>query len=357
MFLRDPDLFLSEAGEQVILDEIQYVPEILPYIKMKIDRERDKTGRFIMTGSCRFTLMKGMTESLAGRVGILELLPFSKQEIGKISDLKGKTESTLDNFTHACLTGSFPEVNTVSGIEPERWYGMYMATYLERDIRAVYNVGMLREFHRFIELLAARCSQVLNMNRLASDLGISVNTVKQWISVLEATRMIYVLEPYYRNLGKRITKSQKVYFLDSGLVSYLTGHKGKEHLLKGPMSGALFENYCIQETVKTFFNSGERPRLYYLRTHNRLEIDLIVERGMVLYPIEIKLSKTPNIKMASPIQRFKKLFGKLEIAEGRIVSLSEEEMKISRDVSVQTLDNYIKWLQGKNSIQAPERER
>ena len=344
MFLRDPELFFSEAGEKVILDEIQYVPEILPYIKMRIDRERDKRGSLIMTGSCRFTLMKRMTESLAGRVGILELLPFGKHEMGNVPELKEKTRSTLDNFVHACLKGSFPEVNTTPEIDPGRWYGMYMTTYLERDIRAVYDVGMLREFHRFIELLAARCSQILNMNSLASILGISINTVKQWISVLEATRMIYILEPYYRNLGKRITKSPKVYFLDSGLVCYLTGLKGKDHLLKGPMAGALFENYCIQETVKTYFNRGVRPRLYYVRTHNKLEIDLLVESGMVLYPVEIKSSKTPNARMASPIQRFKELFGKLQIAEGRIVSLSEKEMKVTRDVSVQVFDNYMNWL-------------
>jgi len=146
------------------------------------------------------------------------------------------------------------------------WYGSYIQTYLERDVRSLYNIGNLRDFQRFIQLLAARCAQVLNLSTFSRDLGVSVPTVKNWLSILEAGRIIYLLPPYHSNLGKRITKAPKLYFLDIGLVCYLTGIKDEDHLLKGPLSGALFENFCVQETVKMFFHQGRRPNLYFLRT-------------------------------------------------------------------------------------------
>jgi hypothetical protein len=155
------------------------------------------------------------------------------------------------------------------------------------------------------------------MSRIANDLGIAMNTVKDWISVLEASYIVYLLPPYYQNLGKRITKSLKVYFLDTGFVSYLVGLQDREHLLRGPMPGALFENYCIAETVKFFFNQGLRPTIYYLRTHNGLEIDLLIERENRLYPFEIKITKTLSLHYAKPIERFKRLFSKLNIGKGR----------------------------------------
>jgi hypothetical protein len=184
------------------------------------------------------------------------------------------------------------------------------------------------------------------MSSLANDLGIAVNTVKNWISVLEASYIIYLLPPYYQNLGKRITKSPKVYFLDTGLVSYLVGLRDREHLLKGPMAGALFENYCISETVKAFFSQGLRPSIYYLRTHNGLEIDLLIEREGVLYPFEIKLTKTLSLEYTRPIERFKRLFSKLNIGKGSIISLSDEEFSLTRDVFAKSLMGYLRWLKG-----------
>jgi predicted AAA+ superfamily ATPase len=340
--LSDPYLFLDTAGSKVIFDEIQYVPELLPYLKILIDKDRDNRGRFIITGSSQFNLMKNLTQTLAGRIGILVLLPFARGEKETITELKDKLSK--DIFVHSSLRGSFPEVTIHPEINANHWYAGYISTYLERDIRSLYNIGSLREFQRFLQLLAGRCAQILNLSSLANDLGVAVNTIKRWVSVLEASQIIYILPSYYQNLGKRIAKNPKVYFLDCGLVCYLTGLKDEEHLLKGPMAGAIFENYLLQETVKSFFNQGLIPNIFYLRTHNGLEIDLLIEKENILYPIEFKLSKTLNLAMTTPIEGFKRLFSKLNIAEGRIISLSEQEFPLSKEVLSQSINGYLKWL-------------
>ncbi len=239
--LTDPHLFLENLPDRVVFDEIQYAPQILSYLKINIDRRRQERGIYILTGSQQFSLMKGLTETLAGRVGVLTLLPFNYQEIQTV---QRKSEPL---FINACLRGSFPEIVAHPKIDASAWYSSYLTTYLERDIRSIYNIGSLREFQRFMQLLASRCSQILNLSNLANDLGVAVNTVKNWISVLEASQIIYLLSPYYQNMGKRISRNPKVYFLDCGLVCYLTGIATKGHLLNGPMAGALFENYCIRK--------------------------------------------------------------------------------------------------------------
>ena len=340
----DPELFLDNIKEPVIFDEIQYVPELLSYLKILIDKERNKRGRFILTGSQQFNLIKNLGDTLAGRIGLLTLLPFSKHEKEKIPFLKKKLKNTQKCFADACLRSSFPEISVHPKIGFESWYSSYLQTYLERDVRTVYNIGNLREFQKFLQLLATRCSQVLNLNSLAGDLGIAVNTIKKWISVLEASQIIYLLNPYYRNLGKRITKNPKVYFLDCALVCYLTGIRDARHLLNGPMAGALFENYVVQETVKSFLNHGKRPNIFYLRTHNDVEIDLIIEKNMRILPFEIKLSKTPNINMGKPIERFKKIFSKLNIMPGRIICLTDEDISLTRDIKAQSFNSYLNWL-------------
>ncbi len=342
--LSDPTLLLESAGPRIILDEVQYVPEILSHVKMLIDKDRTKRGRFILTGSSQFTLMRHLSETLAGRLGLLVLLPFSRVEQQQIPGVSRKLRTSQDHFIYACLRGSFPEVNVRSSMDATRWYGSYAATFLERDIRMLYDIGSLREFQRFMQLLASRCSQILNLSGLANDLGVAVNTVKRWISVLEANHMIYLLPPYYRNLGKRITKSPKVYFLDCGLVCYLVGIRDKEQLLRGPMAGALFENYVVQETVKAFCNRGLRGDLFYVKTHNGLEMDLMVQIGTSLYPFEIKLSRTVNVGMATPIERFMTLFAKLRSEPAKIISLYDEEMRLTKTVSVQSVSAYIDWL-------------
>jgi len=342
--ISDPRLFIENAGDKIIFDEIQYVPQILPYIKILVDRDRRRYGRFIVTGSQQFSLIKNLGDTLAGRIALLDLLPFSVFEKRKINFMKKELSDAQSSFLHACLRGSFPEVAIHRDMDPYIWYSSYFQTYLERDIHTVYNVGMLREFQQFLRLLASRCAQLLNLSSFASDLGVSVNTIKKWISVLEASRVIYTVPPYYRNLGKRIIKRAKVYFLDVGLVCYLTGLKSREHIMNGPMAGMLFENFVVQETVKRFFNKGMRPNLFYVRTHNDLEIDLIIEKNLRLYPFEVKITRTPNLGMAGPIERFKNIFSKLNIDRGRIVSLSESDYPLTKDVSVIGVDSYLKQL-------------
>ena len=344
MAISDPRLFLETCGEKIILDEIQYVPELLAYIKILIDNRRQKMGRFVITGSQQFNLIKNIGDTLAGRIALFDLLPFSIEEKGEGSFLSKILSSAEGCFIHSCLRGSFPEVTIQANIDARTWYGSYLQTYLERDIRTIYDVGILREFQQFLRLLAARTAQILNLSSLASDLGVSVNTIKKWLSILEASRIVYLLAPYYRNLGKRISKSPKIYFLDLGLTCYLTGISNKESLLGGPLSGALFENFIIQETLKYFFNRGISPNLFYLRTHNNLEIDLIIENNLELYPFEIKLTKTPNIRMADSIERCKKIFSKLKINTGRIISLAQNDINLTKNVSVMGLNSYLRYL-------------
>lgn len=344
--LSDPKLFLDNLGEKVIFDEIQYIPELLPYVKIFVDKNRNKTGIFILTGSQQFNLIKNLSETLAGRCVILNLLGFSRLERFKMATLKPKIQDVLRDFIYATLRGSFPEMVIYKNKDVKAWYASYIQTYLERDIRLIYDVGNIREFQIFIRLMASRCSQILNLTSIAQDTGIAVNTAKKWLSLLEASNIVYLLYPYYKNLGKRILKAPKVYFLDSGLVSYLTGIDTEKQLLNGPLSGALFENYCIQETIKCFYNRGIRGNVFYLRTHNGLEIDLIIEKSMKIYPLEIKLTKTPNLEMIKPIERFKKIFNRLNIQTGKIISLSQENVSLSKSIYLESFDKYLEWLRG-----------
>jgi predicted AAA+ superfamily ATPase len=343
--LSDPLFLLDSMGERAIIDEIQLAPQLLSYVKIKIDNNREKKGRYIFTGSQQFTMIKNLGDSLAGRIALLDLLPFTVAEKKAAVPLTG----TLEYYIHACLRGSYPEPVTDNSINIAAWYGSYVQTYLERDIRSLYNIGNLRDFQRFLQLIAGRCAQILNLSSFAKELGVSVPTLKNWLSILEASRIVYLLPPYYNNMGKRVTKAPKLYFLDCGLVCYLTGIKDKDHLIKGPMSGALFENFCIQETVKHFFNKGERAPLYYLRTNNGLEIDLLIEQAFkTLVPVEIKLQKTPHVSMGSNIVRFKEIFSDLVVTEGIIISLTDKSMPLQAGVSAIPFDDYLKRIAGEH---------
>jgi len=339
--IADPQLLLDSLGTKVIIDEIQLAPQILSYIKVRVDSRRAVKGQYVFTGSQQFSLIKNLGDSLAGRIGLYDLLPFSIDELGKAAPQKTVTES----FVHAALRGLYPELVTDAAIKSERWFGSYVQTYLERDVRSIYNIGNLRDFQRFMQLLAGRIGQLLNLSSFASDLGVSVSTIKSWLSILEAGRIIYLLPPYYNNLGKRVTKAPKAYFLDIGLVCYLTGIRDRTHLLQGPLSGPLFENFCIQETVKHYSNAGQRPPLYYLRTSNGLEADLLIERAhQELISVEIKISKTPAPAMAAPLIRLKKTFDKLPMRQSFLVSLSERSIQLATDVKAVPLDVFLQQL-------------
>ena len=329
----DPELFFEEYPAPLIIDEIQYAPELLPYIKMHVDRDQ-KRGQFLITGSQQFTLMRGLKESLAGRVALLDLLPMAIDEGPK----KRQT------YEFRGLNGSYPEIISVPGINPYRWYGSYVSAYIEKDIQTHFQIDKIAFFRDLLFLLAARCGRVLNYQSLSNDLGVSVTAVKSWIKILEATGLIYLLRPYYVNLGSRIIKSPRVYFSDLGLVSYITGVTNKTALVRGPQAGALFENFVIQEILKYFVNKGERAPLYYYRTNNGLEIDLIIEkeRGHLI-PCEIKLSKTPHSGMIRNIERFKELNKKKEITinDGYLISNPAKSFPLSKTIRACSLNEFI----------------
>ena len=339
--VNDPNLFLDSIREPVIIDEFQYAPELLHYIKMRIDSDRGVKGRFVLTGSQQFIATKGLSESLAGRIGLLELVPFSLLEYQCANGSKDSCEV----FAELTLRGSFPELVVDKSLDASRWYASYLQTYIERDIRTLYDIGNLRDFEQTLKLLAARCSQQLNLSTLSRDVGVSVNTIKRWISILEACRIIYLLPAYYRNLGQRVVKSPKVYFVDSGLVCYLTGLRDKQHLMAGPMAGALFENFCIQEALKASLVKGVVPRLSYLRTKSGFEIDLVVEaENGALYPFEFKISKTPKPVMANSLERFIEKMEPDKAVTGALVSLSESDLLLKKRVSSVSIFKFADWL-------------
>jgi predicted AAA+ superfamily ATPase len=279
-FYADPDQFMGQYSDRVIFDEVQKVPELFNYIKIAVDNDRQNYGKYILTGSSQFSFIHQINESLAGRMGLLTLLPFQYLEI---------PDYLRDQ---AIYSGSYPELIDRDYAFKEEWYASYLTTYLEKDVRTLGQVGDLRDFSRFINLLAANVSQTLNLTHYARDIGVSVTTIKRWLSVLEASYIIFLLPPYYKNIGKRIIKSPKLYFFDTGLVAYLTRIHSKELYENGPMAGALFENYLITEIYKRELLDSKHKELCYYRTSHGEEIDLIIDRLQSKELIEIKSGHT-----------------------------------------------------------------
>lgn len=324
--IKDPELFLEKFQPPLIIDEIQYAPQILPYIKMSIDTDRDSGGKFILTGSQQFALMQNVTESLAGRVGMLTLLPMSRAE-----RVREKTPKKVlaGNLGNEWIRGGFPELVARPGISTGAWYSSYLQTYLERDVRSIRQVGDLGQYMEFISALAARNTGLLNLAELSRDLGVALNTIKAWVSVLEASFQIFVIRPYYRNLGKRLVKNPKAYFTETGLVCHLLGIEDPGFALSGPTAGSLLETAVLSEIIKGFFNRGELPKIYFWRTSAGNEVDFIVERKGLLIPIEVKLTKTSNSGLAKGVDSFCALFGK-QSPKGYVVCLTDERFPLSR---------------------------
>ncbi len=313
----DPRGFLGFYPPPVVFDEIQYVPGLLPYIKEKIDERRNQAGQFILTGSQNLLLMQQVTESLAGRAAILKLLPLSRWELFQTPSRplpwESNSSATLPAQTPRemwmqILRGFYPEIAPDPGRDARLWQASYVQTYLERDVRNLRNIGDLTTFQTFLRALAARSAQLLNLSQLARDVGVAVNTAKDWLSILEASFQVFILRPYYVNIGKRLVKSPKVYFTDTGLLCYLVGLRDIEHAMAGPMGGAIFENFVVAELLKTFLHRGEEPNLYFWRTAEGSEVDLIVDTQGKLIPIEIKGSETPHPNMAKEIRAFQQTF-------------------------------------------------
>ncbi len=317
--IEDPRSFLELYPSPVIFDEVQYAPDLLPYIKEKIDAERSKSGQYLLTGSQNLLLMERVSESLAGRAAMLRLLPLSQREAQGQPDASLPWESGQSTIRASKLSyrelwkellrGSYPELKAYPERDFNLWYASYVQTYLERDVRTLRQVGDLTQFQNFIRALAARSAQLLNLNDLARDLGIAVNTVKAWLSVLEATYQVTVLRPYFANVGKRLVKTPKIYFTDVGLLCYLAGLKDAEHAASGPMGGAIMETAVLSEIIKTLTHRGIDPQVYFWRTVAGTEVDIVAASGAKLVPIEVKLSATPHPGMASAVKTFQEDFG------------------------------------------------
>ena len=294
MFYADPKKFINMYQENVIFDEVQKVPEIFEYIKIIIDNDRAKKGRYILTGSSQFALVKKISESLAGRIGLLSLLPLDYQELSK------------ESYDKVLYKGSYPE-QVVSKFDFwKEWYSSYIDTYLIKDVREIANIGDIRDFQRLLQLLAANCAQQLNYTTFSNQLGVDVRTLKKWISILEASYIIFILPPYFDNFGKRIVKSPKIYFYDMGILCFLNKINNYDQYIQSPLTPAIFENFVISEIIKKSLHHKKEENFYYLRTNHGREVDLIIEGDSKIKLIEIKSSQTFKVKMLDHLGFFKK---------------------------------------------------
>jgi predicted AAA+ superfamily ATPase len=299
----------------------------LPFLKIRIDRDRKKAGKWLLTGSQQFQLMKNVSESLAGRVVILELLPFSLLE----NNQKGP-----DWLETVIWNGEYPEPS-LSHDKRALWTRSYIQTYIERDVRQLQNVKDLRTFELFIGLSAATHGQMFNTATLSRQCGVSLPTVKAWTGVLEASYLCLLLSPYFKNYGKRLVKTPKLYFIDPALVCALTRQPDGKSALSGAMGGAIFEGLIVSETLKVFSMKGQRADIFFWRSHDGLEVDLIVQAGKKMVPVEIKLTATPTLKHIEPLNRFKALAGRDAAETGLLVC------RISKSMSLPSNNLAIPW--------------
>ncbi len=296
----DPRGFLAGIREGAILDEIQRAPQLLSYLQTEVD-DNPEPGRFILTGSNQFLLMKGISQSLAGRISLNRLLPFSLEEL-KTSRYKP------ESLDHLLYTGGYPRIYD-QNLDSQDWYSNYLETYVEKDLKDFIQVSDLHAFRKFLILLASSCGQLINLSSIGNSIGVSHNTVKAWLSVLEASYLIYLLQPYHNNYKKRVVKSPKVYFYDTGLVSTLLKLKEFGQLSNHYIRGALFENWVIIEYVKSQLNRGLTADCYFWRDHTGNEVDLLIETVDEPFPIEIKSGKTIKREFFKGIENFTKVAG------------------------------------------------
>lgn len=313
----DPQGFLNGYPEGAILDEIQAAPHLLSSIQVRVD-ESKKKGEFILTGSHQIALHEAISQSLAGRTAILNLLPLSLEELQPLSFQK-----SLDDLL---FEGCYPAVQSEQ-LNPTKIYANYVATYLERDVRKMMQVHNIGLFEKFLILTASRIGQVVNKEGLAGEVGVDAKTIENWLSILEACYVIYRLHPYFENFGKRVIKSPKIYFCDVGLASYLLGIENRNQISRDPLRGSLVENLVVIELMKTRFNRGLDPRLYFYQESGRTEVDLIFQRGRELIPIEIKSSETFNSSFLKGIKKFQKI-AENRVANSFLVYAGDEEINI-----------------------------
>ena len=341
----DPALFLQRHKPPVTIDEVQYAPELFSYIKMAVDKSR-QPGMFWLTGSQKFHLMKGISESLAGRVAIIDMLGLSQAEVeGRPFTLPPfmPTADWLEQARSSAVNpqqvmdiyeniwrGSFPKIIVDKNISRDIFYNSYVQTYIQRDVREIINIANATSFMKFLRTIAARTGQLLNYSDIARDVDIDHKTAKSWLSVLETSGLVYLLQPYYNNITKRLVKTPKIYFLDTGLCCYLTRWPSPESLEAGAMSGAILETYLLTEILKSYWHNGKSANFYYYRDVDQKEIDLILEEGNTLYPVEFKKTATPSRTASRHFPLLAKL--KREIGHGAVICLRETDVPLSRAV-------------------------
>jgi len=297
----DPRSFLARFPKGAVLDEVQRCPGILSYLQTRVDTD-GRMGLYILTGSQQFGLMSGITQSLAGRTAFVELLPFATRELTGA----GKLPANIDAMM---LTGGYPPIYD-RALEPASWYSAYVTAYVERDVRQMLQIHELETFQRFVRLCAGRTGQLLNFSSLATECGITHNTAKAWISVLEASYLIFLLRPHSVNFNKRMIKMPKLYFYDAGLAAWLLGIRTTEQIITHPLRGNIFETFIISELIKSKLNFGEKPSFFFWRDSNGNEVDLIVEQGINLMPIEIKSGRTLTHEAFAGLEKWRTLAGK-----------------------------------------------
>ena len=347
--LSDPKYFLEQYSHPLLIDEIQYAPNLLPYIKMIVDDEKFKALKnntevkslFWLTGSQQFKVMKDVSESLAGRVGVLNLYSLSNSEIKgyerllftpKLDELK-KNENIVHcdskEIFERIFNGGMPSIAT-GAIERSNYFSSYINTYIERDVKQLLNVGKTIEFYNFMQYIAVRTAQELNYSTIAKEIGVDSKTIKNWISILESSGIIYLLQPFSSNLSNRIIKAPKLYFMDTGLCSYLAKYPNPETLEIGALSGAIFETFVVSEIIKNITSHGIDPKmnLYYYRDKDQKEVDLLYIEGDTIYPIEIKKGISPN----NPDKNFAVLNKySNDIATGIVICMTQKLQPINRN--------------------------
>lgn len=341
----DPALFLQTWQPPLIIDEIQYAPQLLSAIKMAVDRDK-RNGLFWLTGSQKFHLMRGITESLAGRVAIVDLLGLSQAELdGRalsarpfvptpewIAQARQTTRPTglMGAFERIWL-GSYPRLIEQGPKLRDVFYRSYIQTYIQRDVQDILKVSDPLTFNRFLGVVAARTGQLLNYASLARDVDIDNKTAKSWLSVLEASGLVYLLQPYHRNMSKRMVKTPKLYFLDTGLAAYLTKWPTPESLEAGSMSGAMLETWVVAEILKSYWHNGQEAPLYFYRDTDQREVDMVIEAGDTVYPVEFKKTASPSRTATRQFSVLEKL-GKT-VGHGAVVCFVERDIPLSQQVT------------------------
>ncbi len=338
----DPRGFLDLNPPPVILDEVQQAPELLSFIKERIDRRRERRGAYVLTGSQNLSMAHQVSESLAGRAGIFRLPPLSSREIAGrrgpspvLATRPGRARPAMLQglaLWQTLVRGFYPEVAAEHGRDAHQWLASYVQTYLERDVRSLRQVGDLSQFQMFLRALAARSGQLLNLADISRDLGVALNTVKAWLSVLEATYQVVVVRPYSANVGKRLVKTPKVYFTDTGVLCYLMALRDAAHAAAGPVSGAIIETAVLAELVKGELGAGREPRVFFWRTSIGSEVDFLVETGGRLIPIEVKASSTPRPAMAAGIHALRRDLGHV-VGPGYVIHTGDIVLPLGEGVT------------------------